>query len=106
MYRKLKRTWSNGYANYMEDFKRVFPELAKIDSEDLCDRLIALKMDFYYEKPTPVSFWIRLTMPFALLTMFILFVGLPVYFLVTGEWGYSLDKNNRVLNWLKSLRLQ
>lgn len=104
MYRKLKRTWSYGYANYIPKFKEVFPELSKIDNEELCDRFIELKMDFYYEEKTPVNFWMRLTFPFALVTMVLMFLGLPVNFLITGRWGYSLGKNNRVLNWFRALR--
>ena len=106
IYRKLKRTWSNGYANYMPRFKKVFPELSKLSSEEMADRLIELKMDFYYEEKEPVKIWVRLTLPFALLAMIIMIVGLPLTFLITGNWGYSLGEKNRLLNWFKALRLQ
>jgi len=106
MYNKLKRTWSNGYANYMPNFKKVFPELSKIDSEELCDRFQELKMDFYYEEKTPVPFWIRLTLPLAIILMILMLVFLPVHFMFTGEWSYSLGGKNLLLNWFKSLRLQ
>ena len=106
MYRKLKRTWTHGYANHIPNFKKVFPELSKIDSEEMCDRFIELNMEFYYEEKTPVNVWTRLTLPFALLTMLLMIVGLPVTFLITGHWGYSLDKKNSLYNWFKSLRLQ
>ena len=106
IYRKLKRTWSNGYANYIPRFKKVFPELSKLSSEEMANRLIELKMDFYYEEKKPVNIWIRLTLPFALLTMIVMIVGLPITFLITGNWGYSLSEKNRLLNWLRSLRLQ
>lgn len=106
IYRKLKRTWSNGYAHHIPRFKKVFPELAKISSEEMADRLIDLKMDFYYEEKTPVSFWTRLTLPFALITILLMIAGLPINFLITGRWGYSLGEKNRLLNWFRSLRLQ
>jgi hypothetical protein len=38
----------------MPKFKEVFPELKNVDSEDLCDRFIDLKMEFYYEEKTKV----------------------------------------------------
>lgn len=50
IYRKLKRTCSHNDANYIPRLKEVFPELKKIDSEELRDRFIEMKMDFYYEK--------------------------------------------------------
>lgn len=106
IYRKLKRTWSNGYANYIPNFKKVFPELSKIDSEELCDRFIELNMEFYCEEKAPVNFWMRLTLPFALITILLMIVGLPITFFITGNWGYTLGDKNSLLNWFRALRLQ
>lgn len=105
IYRKLKRTWSNGYVNHIPNFYKVFPELSKIDSEEMYNRLRELKIDFYYEERTPVKFWVRLTLPFAIITMLLMFIGLPLNFIITGKWGYSLGEKNRLLNWFRSLRL-
>ena len=105
IYRKLKRTWSHNYANYIPRFKEVFPELSKIDSEDLADRFIDLNIDFFYEDKAPVIWWIRLTLPFALIMMLLMFLFLPINFILFGKWGYGYSENNRVLNWFKSLRL-
>lgn len=106
MYRKLKRVWSHGYANYIPNFDKVFPELKKLTSEEMCDRFIELGLEFYAEKQTPVPIWLRLTMPFAIIAMLLMIVGLPITFLLTGKWHYSLGDKNRILNWLKALRLQ
>ncbi len=38
MYRKLKRTWSHNDLNYIPKFKELFPELSKVDNEELADR--------------------------------------------------------------------
>lgn len=105
IYRKLKRTWSNNHAHYIPRFKEVFPELKKVSSEDLCDRFIDLNMEFYYQEQASVSFFIRLTLPFALAFICLLFVFLPFAFLITGKWGYSLNKILWVQNWLQSLKL-
>lgn len=106
MYRKLKRTWSHNDLSYIPNLKKVFPELREIDSEEMVDRFIELGLDFYTEKKTPVSLWLRLTMPFAILTMVIMLVLIPFNFLITGHWLYSYSKNNRLLNWFKALKLQ
>lgn len=105
MYRKLKRTWSNGYMNYIPKFTKAFPELSHIDSEEMCDRFNELGLDFYTEKVTPVKWWIRLTLPFGLTLMLLMFLFLPFNFLITGQWGYSLGEKNYILNWLRSLKL-
>ena len=105
MYRKLKRTWSNGYANAIPNFKKVFPELNQISSEELCDRFVDLNIDFYYEEKTTVSFWIRLTLPFAILLFLLMILALPIRFLIVGEWSYSLGEKNILLNWFRALRL-
>lgn len=106
MYRKLKRTWSHNDLNYIPKLKKVFPELSKIDGEEMVDRFIELGLDFYTEEKTPVPLWLRLTMPFALLTMILMFIGIPINFLIRGQWGYSLGEKNRLLNWFRSLKLQ
>lgn len=49
MYRKLKRTWSHNSANYMPNFREVFPELNKLSNEQMCSRWIKLGFyDFLY----------------------------------------------------------
>ena len=106
VYRKLKRTWSNGYANHIPKFKETFPELSKIDSEELCERFIELDMDFYYEEKVPVKFWMRLTLLFAIVMLLLMLVGLPFVFVATGRWGYGLGEKNRLLNWFRALGLQ
>jgi len=106
IYRKLKRTWTQGYANYMHSFSEAFPELSRVDKEELADRFRKLGLEFYTEERVPVSFWIRLTLPFGLLAISLMFMGLPINFIITGNWGYSISKKGRVLNWLRSLRLQ
>jgi len=106
IYRKLKRTWSNGYINYMPEFKKVFPELKHISSEELADRFIKLGLDYFTEIETPVKPLIRLTLPFALLVMLLMLMFLPINFIITGRWGYSLNDKNVLLNWFRMLHLQ
>ena len=106
IYRKLKRTWSQGYANHIPNFQKVFPELSQINSEELADRFIELGLEFYSEEKKPVPVWMRLTLPFALLLMIIMIIGTPIAFIFTGEWGYALGNENRILNWFRALRLQ
>jgi len=106
MYRKLKRTWSHNNLNYIPNFFKVFPELSKLDDEELVDRFGELGVDFFSEEKTPVRLWVRLTLPFALLTFIIMFIGIPFVFIFTGKWGYNIGNKNYVLNWFKSLGLQ
>lgn len=106
VYWKLKRTWSNNHAHYIPGFKKTFPELSKVSDEELCDRFIDLDMEFYCKKKTPINPLIRLTLPFALILLLLMLISLPLVYIITGQWGYSLGKKNRVLNWFKSLGLQ
>jgi hypothetical protein len=105
MYRKLKRVWSNHSANYIPKFREVFPELNKVSNEEMADRWIKLGINFYAENITPVNVFTRLTLPFAIILMILMFIGLPVVFLATGSWRYSLGEKNRILNWFRSLGL-
>lgn len=105
MYRELRRTWSHGYANYIPRLTEVFPELQKIKSEELCDRLIELNLDFYTETQKKVSAWVRITLPFALIILLIMALGLPIKFMITGTWLYDYNDKNRLYNWFKMLRI-
>lgn len=105
IYRKLERAWSNNHANYIPKFHEVFPELRHLDREELCDRLVDLDLEFYYEKKAKVNFWVRFTLPLAVLTMLLMIIGLPINFIITGRWGYYWGKKILLLNWFKSLKL-
>lgn len=105
MFRKLKRTWRYNDANHVPRFKEIFPELNKISSEEMRDRFIDLGIDFYTEKQTPVKPLIRLTLPFAIILMILMLICSPILFIITGNWKYPLTKDNRILNWFRSLKL-
>lgn len=105
MYSNLKRVWSHNDMNYIPKFRETFPELNKVSSEELADRFCDLGIDFYTTTEKSVGKIIRFTLPFAVLLMIIMFIFLPINFMIKGKWGYGYNKNNRILNWFKSLRL-
>ena len=105
MYRKLKRTWSHNNAHHLPRFKEVFPEVSKLSSEELCDRFIDLKMDFYHQELVPVGRAVRLTLPFAVILMVLMFAFIPIKFMITGKWWYDIKKGERIYNWFTSLKL-
>ena len=104
IYKKLKRTRTFGYAEYIPNLREVFPEIAIIDDEDLARRFKELKLDFYHEVETPVNPLIRLTLPFAVLLLLGTIVSSPIKFIITGSWSYDIT-DSVVYNWFKSLRL-
>ena len=105
VFRKLKRVWSHNDMNYIPKFRETFPELNKLSSEEMCDRWISLGIDFYTEEKKEVKWWIRLTLPFALILFVLMIVGLPITFIITGKWGYGNGDKSRILNWFRALRL-
>jgi len=105
MFYKLKRTWSHNDINYIPDFRETFPELKHLSSEELCDRFSSMNVDFYIAKKVSTPFLTRLTLPFALVLLLLMFIGLPLVFMITGNWGYGVGENARLNNWFKSLRL-
>lgn len=105
MFRKLKRVWSHNDMNYIPKFRETFPELNKVSSEEMRDRWISLGIDFYTEEKNEVNGWIRITLPFALILMTLMLVGLPFNFIITGKWYYGNGEKSRILNWFRQLRL-
>ena len=59
----------------------------------------------YTEEKNEVNGWIRITLPFALILMTLMLVGLPFNFIITGKWYYGNGEKSRILNWFRQLRL-
>lgn len=104
LYRKLKRTWSYNDIHYIPRFKQTFPELKSLSSEELCDRFASMGVDFYQVKTVKVHPLIRLTLPFALIIIITMLVLMPIMFIITGEWGYDIERIG-IANWFRSLKL-
>lgn len=105
-YNKIKRVGSHGYLNHIPDFRKRFPELSRVRDETLEERFRLMGVMFYEAKRTPIKLWIRFTLPFAALLFLIMLISLPINFLVTGRWTYSLSPSNHILNWFKSLGIE
>ncbi len=90
--------------NYIPKFRETFPELNKISYEEMCKRWKSLGINFYTEEKTEVKGWIRLTLPFALILFVLMIIGLPLAFMFTGKWSYG-NRDSRILNWFRALRL-
>jgi hypothetical protein len=105
VFRKLKRVWSHNDMNYIPKFRETFPELNKVSREEMCDRWISLGINFYTEEKKEVKGWIRLTLPFALILLVLMIVGLPFTFILTGKWSYGDGDKSRIRNWFRALHL-
>lgn len=105
LYRKLKRTNSYGYMNYIPHFKKVFPELKNITNDEMVRRFKELNLDFFTEKKTYAKKWVRLTLPFALILMLLMLSLLPIVFIIKGSWSYGFSSKNLILNWFRMLKL-
>jgi len=103
MYRKLRRVWSHNDMNHIPEFRKLFPELNHISSEEMRDRWASLGIDFYTKEKAPVGILTRLSLPFAVIFALGMFVSMPFAFMVTGRWGYQVSKKGRAFNWLASV---
>ena len=84
VFRKLKRVRTHGYANHIPNFDKVFPELKHLYGEELGERFNKLGLDFYTENRTPVKLLVRITLPFGILVWIIMFLSLPIKFMIDG----------------------
>ncbi len=89
----------DGYFTAIE-LKRILPELKNSYTETIEDNLRHSDLEFYYKEKVKSPFWIRLTLPFALLVMLTLFILMPINYIITGHWGYKFVP---LTNWLRSL---
>ncbi len=72
--------------------QECIPQLKKCNPNDLVDDLRGSRLSFIrkVQKPTPV--WIRLTLPFGIILIFLAFLSLPFKFMLTGSWTYKSIK--------------
>lgn len=103
MFTELKRVYSQGYMNYVPKFQETFPELKNLTREELADRFNSLGIEFYTTERKPVPILIRFTMPFAFVTFVIMVFFMPLHYLITGHWHYSLKDNSKLMNWFSSV---
>lgn len=101
---KIERVWSFNTMTSIPGFREEFPELKGVSYEELCNRWANLGIELYTQKKKEVPFWTRLTLPFALITFVLMFISLPVVFILTGKWGFPVGKG-KIYNWFKALRL-
>jgi len=87
------------------DFKAAFPELSKLELEEVQDRLRELKLEYFARQRIATNPWVRLTLPLGLLVVLLLLISLPIKFMITGAWEYNLKKNLPLYNWLEYLGL-
>ena len=87
------------YMAAMELKKRI-PELKNVDSETITSQLRGSNLQFYKQESIPTPIWVRFTIPFGLIVMLILFLMMPVNYIIVGKWGY---KWQWLTNWFRAL---
>lgn len=98
-----KTFWRLRYINSFSaglELKRHLPELKGMDGEILGYKLDNTKLDFYESEQATTPLWIRLTLPFAFIIALVLFLGMPINYIITGRWGYKIVW---LKNWLSAL---
>lgn len=73
------------------ELKKIIPELKHCDTGHITSHLRGSNMEFYYLEQIKTPFWIRLTLPFGLLTMLILLIISPINYIISGHWGYKVQ---------------
>ena len=80
--------------------KDAIPELKKVDVDHICDHLRGTDMEFYYSEKKKTPFYIRLTMPFAIIAAVLMLLFMPVKYIITGTWGYQWQW---LINWFRAV---
>jgi hypothetical protein len=63
---------------------------------------------FYKKKERVDNVWFRLTLIFFPFIWILIFISLPINFIITGRWGYDERKNvliKLIHDWMNKLRL-
>lgn len=98
----VKREQKLDYDQAAFELKKNIPELYKVYYEHIVDHLRGSGLRFYKEDKVKTTFLFRLTLIPAILLMVVLFVGLPINYLLTGKWHYDW---NWLVKWFRMLNL-
>lgn len=85
----VKREQKLDYSDAAFELKKNIPELYKVYSEDIANHIRGSGLRFYKEDKVKTTFLFRLTLIPAILLIIVLFVGLPINYLLTGKWHYE-----------------
>ncbi|MBG0514080.1 MULTISPECIES: hypothetical protein [Elizabethkingia] len=86
--------------------KESIPELTSYQKSKIYnDEIVRFSpFKFYKEKKETSNVWLRLSIIFLPIVWIILFLFLPLTFIITGRWGYS-NKFNWILNWMDKVKI-
>jgi len=82
------------------ELQKHIPELRKMQTDDVVNYLRGSGLFIVRKKLVESTFWIRFTMPFALVVLIFLLLITPIKYIITGKWGYS---NQSIANWFRSV---
>ena len=60
--------------------------------------------EFYKNKKSVTNIWLRFSIIFLPIIWVLLFIFLPLTFILTGSWGYG-KKFNWILNWMDKVKV-
>jgi len=77
--------------------KKSIPELTNYQKQKIYDNEIVRfsKFEFYKRRKRVSNIWWRLSAVFFPITWILIFISLPINFILTGDWGYSF----KTLEW-------
>lgn len=99
MYWNLRKCDSSFIAAHL---RSEIPELKNVDIWKLENVINNLPIEFYKEDSVVTKWYIRLTLPVALLVMLLMLIFCPIKYIFTGSYGYKILF---VRNWIKALGL-
>lgn len=82
------------------ELQRRIPELNKVQTDKIVDHLRGSGMFVVRKRLVESTFWVRFTMPFALIVLIFLLIITPIKYIITGKWGYD---NKSIANWFRSV---
>ena len=98
----IKHEQKLDYYDAAFELKKNIPELDNVYSDDIANYLRGSGLRFYKEIKVKTTFLFRLTLIPAILLIVVLFVGLPINYLLTGKWHYDW---NWLVKWFRMLNL-
>ena len=94
-----KKVWPADFSSWLAN---NIPNLTPYQKEKIYDEefIRCSKFVIYERCKTVTNVWYRLSIVLLLIVWLIAVIGLPLNFLITGNWGYS-DKTRWLATWME-----
>ena len=81
-------------------FPKIYNDFNSVEVDEKCQDILDDYDIFTQEVVNVTPFFVRLSLPFAVIVVIIMLIFKPIFFMFTGKWYFDEIKTKWIYNWL------